>query len=72
MTSAPSKKQFYSVQEISKILGVSRGLIYSSLKRGEIPHLSVGARILVPVSWLNQATRPTDVGNDIVDGDDAS
>ena len=45
-----------SVEEISARLGISRDLVYDGLRRGEIPGLRIGRRIIVPRSrfdrWL--------------------
>jgi len=37
-----------SVEETRLLLGLSRGLMYDSIRKGEIPSIRVGRRILVP------------------------
>lgn len=40
-----------SIREVHRLLGqdqISRGALYQAIKRGEIPHIRVGNRILVP------------------------
>ena len=37
-----------TVEEAAEMLGISRALAYEALSRGEIPHLRIGRRILVP------------------------
>ena len=37
-----------SVNECAKILHLSRGSIYQGCLTGEIPHIKVGRRILIP------------------------
>ncbi len=37
-----------TVDEVARRLGISRGLAYEAVRRGEIPSISVGKRILVP------------------------
>jgi excisionase family DNA binding protein len=38
-----------TVEETAEILGISRALAYEAVRRGEIPHLRIGRRIVVPV-----------------------
>ncbi|MGH9068888.1 MAG: helix-turn-helix domain-containing protein [Acidimicrobiales bacterium] len=37
-----------SVEEAARALGISRGLAYELVARGELPHLRLGRRIVVP------------------------
>lgn len=41
-----------SVEEARQLLGLSRGLMYDALHRGEIPSIRIGRRILVPRAAL--------------------
>ena len=41
-----------SVEEASEALGISRSLAYELVRRGEIPSLRLGRRIVVPVRGL--------------------
>lgn len=41
-------KQTLTVEEAAAMLGVSRGLAYESVKRGDIPSLKIGKRIVIP------------------------
>jgi excisionase family DNA binding protein len=43
-----------SVPEAAQVLGVGRDAAYRAVARGEIPHLRVGRRILVPVAALER------------------
>ena len=49
-----------SIEEILLILGLGRSATYESARRGELPTLRLGRRILVPVSafskWLEKAS----------------
>ncbi|HLF76658.1 MAG TPA: helix-turn-helix domain-containing protein [Dehalococcoidia bacterium] len=36
------------VPEAARLLGLSRDAAYQAIERGEIPHLRIGRRILVP------------------------
>ena len=38
----------YTVLEAAKILGLSRSGAFEAVKRGFIPHLRIGKRILIP------------------------
>ena len=43
-----------SVEEAAEALGISRALAYEAIKRGEIPHIRIGKRILVPRAQLDR------------------
>ena len=43
-----------TVPEAAEVLGISRNLAYSSAKRGELPTINFGAKILVPVAKLRE------------------
>ena len=43
----------YSVDEVARILGVARGTAYEAIRRGEIPSIRIGKRILVPRAKLH-------------------
>lgn len=38
----------YSVEEAARLLGVSRGVGYEAARRGELPTIRLGRRLLVP------------------------
>ena len=40
--------QVMTVEEAGKVLGLSRGSAYRSVRRGEIPSLRLGRRLLIP------------------------
>ncbi len=42
----------YGVQEAAKILGIGRNAAYEAARRGEIPTIKIGGRILVPKAAL--------------------
>jgi excisionase family DNA binding protein len=48
-----SKCQTLSVEEAARILGVGRGTAYDAVRTGELPHVRVGRRIVVPRHALN-------------------
>jgi len=43
-----------SIPEAAKLLGLSRNSAYEAAKRGELPTLILGRRILVPLSALKK------------------
>lgn len=47
-------KKTVSVPETAKLLGIGRGPAYEAVRRGEIPHLRIGKRILVPLAALER------------------
>ncbi|MFC2042029.1 helix-turn-helix domain-containing protein [Chloroflexota bacterium] len=46
------KKTVLTPEEARKKLGIGRGLMYESIRRGTIPHLRIGRKILIPVHSL--------------------
>lgn len=45
---ATSERLTYSVREAAQVLGLSKNSAYQACLRGEIPHLKIGKRILIP------------------------
>ena len=43
-----------TVEQTAAILGISRGSAYSAVKRGDIPHITVGKRVIVPRAALEK------------------
>ena len=53
-----------TVEEAGRMLGISRGLAYELVRRGDLPHIRLGRRLVVPVRQLEalvdgRATRPS-------------
>jgi len=44
----------YDVVTAAKLLGLSRNSAYQACLKGEIPHLRIGKRILIPCVQLNR------------------
>ena len=44
----------FSVQEISRLLGLSRASTYEAVRVGSLPSIKVGRRILIPKSALQE------------------
>ena len=43
-----------SVEEAATVLGISRAFAYESVRRGDIPHVKIGRRLLVPRAALER------------------
>jgi len=43
-----------SVSEAAKKLGVARNSLYEGVKRGEVPYVRIGKRILIPIAALEK------------------
>ena len=41
-----------SVEDAARLLGISRGLAYEAARRGELPTIRLGRRLLVPTARL--------------------
>ena len=48
------ERQTLTVTEASKTLGISRNKAYEAAKRGDIPTIRIGKRILVPMAALER------------------
>jgi len=46
-------KDTLTVEELSKRIGIGRNTAYEAVKRGEVPSIKIGRRILVPIKALN-------------------
>jgi len=44
----------YTVSEAARLLGISRPSAFQGIERGEIPHIRVGRRILIPKAALEK------------------
>jgi excisionase family DNA binding protein len=49
-----------SVEEAGRLLGISRGLAYMLVNRGDIPSIRLGRRIVVPRRALGRLLEPPD------------
>jgi excisionase family DNA binding protein len=48
-TGAPQwERSVYTVEEAGTKLGIGRNSAYEAVKRGDIPHIRIGKRILIP------------------------
>jgi len=61
-------RRAYTVEEVARLLGVSRGSAYEAVRCGEIRSLTIGRRIVIPPSAVAELLggdppRPADLGN---------
>lgn len=48
------EKLAYNMKEVAEILGISKSLAYEMAKKGELPVIKMGTRILVPIKRLEE------------------
>ena len=60
-----TKQHVYNIPEVAKILRIGRGLAYELARRGEIPTVRLGRRLLVPRAALDRLleVRPKSAGD---------
>ena len=46
--------EFISVSEMASILGIERTTLYKAVKRGEVPSVRIGGRVLIHRHVLDQ------------------
>jgi len=46
-----------TVERAGQLLGISRGLAYDLVRRGEIPAIRLGRRVVVPASAIEEILR---------------
>ena len=51
---SPDERLTLTVEEAAKLLGISRAFAYESVRRGDIPHIKIGRRLLIPKAKLNE------------------
>ena len=52
------KRQFYTVEEIHEITGLSKPTIYRGVDRKKIPSFKVCGAIRIPKWWIDQFASP--------------
>jgi excisionase family DNA binding protein len=50
-------KETNTVEEAGDRLGISRPSAYEAVRKGEIPTIRIGRRILVPTAWLDRVLK---------------
>jgi excisionase family DNA binding protein len=51
-TATADERRTLSIEEAAEVLGVGRSLMYDAAKRGEIPVIKIGRRLVVPRARL--------------------
>jgi excisionase family DNA binding protein len=54
MTFKHSERLTFSVKEAAQLLGLSKNSAYQGILTGEIPHIKIGKRILIPRNALER------------------
>ena len=57
-TAGPPSRLTYTVPEAAALLGISRSTAYECVRRGEIPSLTLGRRVLITRAQLEQLLGP--------------
>jgi len=65
---AASERLTFTVEETGRILGIGRGPAYAGVRRGEIPSLRFGRRIVVPRAALERLLASGQAGGDCAEG----
>ncbi len=55
------KKRTMTVEEAGEVLGISRSLAYELVRRGELPSLRLGRRLVVPIRALEELLGQADL-----------
>jgi excisionase family DNA binding protein len=53
-TDSQVTRRTVTVEEAGRELGISRNGAYEAVRRGEIPTIKIGRRLLVPRAWLDR------------------
>jgi excisionase family DNA binding protein len=53
-TAEDAERLTFTVEEVAKRLGLSRGLTYEAVRTGQIPSVRIGRRILIPRAALER------------------
>ena len=48
------EKLAYNMKKVAEVLGISKSLAYEMAKKGELPIIRMGNRILVPIKRLEE------------------
>jgi excisionase family DNA binding protein len=52
------ERQTYTVAEAAALLGVPRSTLYEAIGRGEVAHVRISRRIVVPKWWVDGKLKP--------------
>lgn len=51
---APSERPVLLVEEVARLLGISRSSGYQAVKNGDLPSIRIGRRVVVPTAKLHE------------------
>ncbi len=54
-----TEKEFLSVPEFAKVLGISRIAVYKRIKKGQIKAVKIGKNYAIPMKYLTDITGTT-------------
>ena len=47
-------KEYLSITEVARILGVNRFTVWTAIRRGDIKSVRMGSKWLTKISWVDQ------------------
>ena len=47
-------KEFYTITQLSEVLGLTEPSIRSKIARNQIKTIKLGGRVLIPTSWVRE------------------
>ena len=50
----PISRRTYTIEEAAQLLGIGRNHAYEAAKRGDIPSIKIGKRIVVPKAAIDR------------------
>jgi excisionase family DNA binding protein len=60
-----SERLVWSVEEAGRLLGISRAYAYELVARGELPHVRLGRRVVVPKHAIQALLATDDAGDSL-------
>jgi excisionase family DNA binding protein len=54
-----TKKEYLSVPEFAKVLGISRIAVYKKIRKGQIEAIKIGRNYAIPMKYLTDITGTT-------------
>ena len=55
----------YTIEEAARLLGIGRSSAYAAARRGEIPTIPIGRRLLVPQAAFERLLQPANDRSDL-------
>ena len=55
----------YTIEKVARLLGIGRSSAYAAARRGEIPTVRIGKRLLVPKVAFERLLQSTNDRNDL-------